>query len=103
MNTEKICVVFISNKKYLEKFIKTCNQLINAGNYNGDICLIIGDDLIEHKFEEKIFKNIFVKHFNNLNFGEEWSNINNEIKSYFRRGVFEKNFSSINFIYFILF
>ena len=37
---------FVSDKKYFNKFIETCQQLINIGKYKGSICLIIGDDLL---------------------------------------------------------
>ena len=40
-----VCVVFLCNKAYFNKFINTCNQLITNGKYNGNICLVIGDDL----------------------------------------------------------
>ena len=39
------CVVFLCNKTYFNKFIYTCNQLITNGKYNGNICLVVGDDL----------------------------------------------------------
>jgi hypothetical protein len=42
---DKFCFVFVSNKAYFDKFLYTCNLLITNGNYKGDICLVIGDDL----------------------------------------------------------
>lgn len=32
-----ICVVFICNIKYINKFLETYKQLRNIGNYNDDI------------------------------------------------------------------
>ena len=39
------CVVFLCDKPYFHKFIYTCNQLLSNGNYKGNICLVIGNDL----------------------------------------------------------
>ena len=41
-----ICFVFVCNKNYFSKFINTCNELITNGKYKGDICLVIGNDLL---------------------------------------------------------
>ena len=65
----KICCVFVCNKKYFNKFINTCNQLIKYGNYKGDICLIIGDDLVGDKLLDlSIIKdnNIIIKYFEKI-------------------------------------
>jgi len=43
------CVVFVSNKKYFPKFLESLEQLVTKGNYHGDICLVIGDDLLSDK------------------------------------------------------
>ena len=45
----KLCAVFVCNKEFFNKFIYSCNQLITIGKYNGDICLVIGDDLNGNK------------------------------------------------------
>lgn len=42
------CVVFVSNQLYLSKFVMTALTLRHQGNYQGDICLVIGDDLLNH-------------------------------------------------------
>jgi hypothetical protein len=78
-----ICVVFVCNKSYFHKFIYTCNQLIKNGNYNGNICLVIGDDLNNDKLLECDFiktYNIIVKYFPDIQFSNEFKNINNTIK-----------------------
>ena len=41
----KLCAVFVCDKEYFSRFAFTCNQLIVKGNYKGDICLVVGDDL----------------------------------------------------------
>jgi len=61
-----ICVVFTVNKPYFDKFIYTCNQLITNGNYKGEICLVIGDDLQNDELLNCDFirnHNIIIKHF----------------------------------------
>jgi hypothetical protein len=61
-----ICVVFTVNKPYFDKFIYTCNQLITNGNYKGEICLVIGDDLQNDELLNCNFirnHNIAIKHF----------------------------------------
>jgi len=53
-----ICVVFVCNKAYFNKFIYTCNQLLTNGKYNGNICLVIGDDLLN---DELLNSDIIIK------------------------------------------
>jgi len=67
----KLCAVFLCDSAYFNKFLYTYNQLINKGNYKGDICLIIGDDLINNELLkcdiiEK--NNVIIKHFPNIIF-----------------------------------
>lgn len=79
-----ICVVFTCNKKYFMKFIQTCSQLILNGKYNGNICLVIGDDLKNDKLLEcNLIKknNIIIKYFPNIQFPNNFTIINNTIKS----------------------
>lgn len=77
MNKE-ICVVFLCNKEYFSKFVNTCNQLITNGKYNGNICLVIGDDLHNNEMLNcDIIKNnnIIVKHFPNISFSHQFLDI----------------------------
>ena len=41
----RTCVLFICDKPYFDRFIQTYTQLREAGKYNGDVCLIVFDDL----------------------------------------------------------
>ena len=78
------CVVFVSNLKYFDKFKSTCNQLITNGNYKGDICLIIGDDLLNNKILDCELinnNNIVIKYFPDIQFSEYFTQINNNIKN----------------------
>lgn len=72
---DKICAVFVTNKKYLEKFYATCNQLRTVGNYKGDVCLIIGDDLNNDEFKNNEFiteNKVIVKHYPDTHFTPEF-------------------------------
>jgi len=77
-----LCAVFICNKNYFNKFLLTCKQLISNGNYKGDICLVIGDDLKNDNIlncELIIKNNIIIKHFSDIQFTKDFLDINNNI------------------------
>ena len=79
-----ICVVFVCDKNYFNKFIYTCNQLITNGKYNGNICLVVGDDLYNNELLNcDIIKNnnITIKYFPNIQFPKEFLIKNNTIKT----------------------
>jgi hypothetical protein len=72
---EKFCCTFVCNKAYFEKFMYTCNLLITKGNYKGEICLVIGDDLNNDETRSHDFivkNNIIIKYFPDLKFPEEF-------------------------------
>jgi hypothetical protein len=84
MQDNSLCVVLTCNKSYFNRFIQTCSQLRGAGNYKGDICLVIGDDLNEDpllKTDFIINNNIIVKYFPNIKFPLNFLKVNNEIRS----------------------
>lgn len=71
------CVVFVSDKKYFPKFVDSLNQLVTKGNYSGDICLIIGDDLVsDNSLKHPLITNnhVIIKHFPNLPFPNTFLN-----------------------------
>ena len=81
---DKICVVFVCNKLYFDKFVYTCNKLITNGKYQGDICLVIGDDLNNDilLIHNTIVKNnVIVKYFPNIHFTKEFLDININVKT----------------------
>ncbi len=83
-NNKKICAVFVCNKDYFDKFIYTYHQLITNGNYKGEVCLIIGDDLRNSELLSTniiMNNNIIIKHFPNIIFTDEFLNINNNVGS----------------------
>jgi hypothetical protein len=75
---EKICVVFVSNKGYLPKFYETYKQLRENGKYNGDVVLIIGDDLNENDIENT---GIIVVKFPEIKFSENFYKVLDKVKT----------------------
>lgn len=72
---DTICAVFITNNKYFNKFLQSCNQLITKGNYKNYICLIICDDLKNKNLENHYFikeNKIIIKYFPSLKFPNEF-------------------------------
>ena len=66
---DKVCVVFLCNKAYFEKFLYTCSLLLQYGQYRGDICLVIGDDLYNSDLLQHpliVQNKIIVKYFMNF-------------------------------------
>ena len=79
-----LCVVFVVNKGYFDKFINTCNQLLTNGCYKGNICLVVGEDLNNDTLLENEFilkNNIIIKYFKGIVFSEEFLIINNKVSS----------------------
>ena len=82
MDKKSLCVVFVCNKAFFNKFIYTFSQLITNGNYKGDTCLLIGDDLYNNpllKHNIIVDNNVKIKHFSDIIFTAEFININNNI------------------------
>ena len=75
---KNICIVFLCDKAYFNKFIYTCNQLVTSGKYNGSICLVIGDDLHNDKLldcDTINNNNIIIKYFADIEFTNIFLNI----------------------------
>ena len=80
--SNNICITFVCNKKYFNKFVETCDQLINIGKYQGPICLVIGDDLVNDKLLKSsiiIDNNIIIKYFPDIKFPKNFHEINRKI------------------------
>jgi hypothetical protein len=74
---DSFCVAFVCNFRYLDKFFDTCKTLIDVGEYDGPIVLIVGNDinvdaLNKHPFLKKN-KQIMVKYFPDVTFSKEVS------------------------------
>lgn len=95
--TKKICVVFACNKKYFDKFDKTCNELVTNGKYKGDICLIIDDDLKNDELLKSPIiteNNVIIKHFGRIK-------LNKSNGCYLKLNLFKTYFKKWNFIFYI--
>lgn len=82
--TNNLCIVFVCNKAYFDKFVYTCSQLVSNGQYTGDICLVIGNDLLNDKLlkcDVILNNNVHIKHFPDITFTSEFFSINNTINS----------------------
>lgn len=76
------CVVFVCNKGYFDRFIHSVNQLVTNGKYTGNICLVIGDDLLNDPLlNNDIIKNhkIIVKHFPDIKFTNEFMQVQSNL------------------------
>jgi len=84
MEKNNLCIVFVCNKAYFNKFTYTCEQLLTKGNYKGDICLVVGNDLNnDYMLESEFIKNnnIIIKYFPDIEFTKEFYEINNKINT----------------------
>lgn len=89
----KICIVLMCDKVYFSKFLTTCELLLTTGNYKGDICLLIGDDLNNDNLlnHELILKNnIIIKYFPNIIFPHSFLEINNNLITTDGRNITKK-------------
>jgi hypothetical protein len=109
-----ICVVFLCDKAYFHKFIYTCNQLLTNGNYKGNICLVIGDDLNNDdllKDEIIIKNNILVKYFPNIQFPQHFLDVqyhinrpshwNQKMFQYHKLHLFNTFFKQWDYIFYL--
>ena len=110
----KICIVFVCNKAYFDKFIYTCNLLITRGNYKGDICLVISNDLqndnlLQHPL---ILQNkIQIKYFPEMNENQEFIKTQHNLKrqarwvdrlfQYHKLNLFRSFFKQWNYIFYM--
>ena len=106
-----ICVVFVCNKNYLQKFSNTLHLLRINGQYNGEVVLIIGDDLKEQETELKNKYNIKVKYFPDIIFDKEFINNFNSLNrsahwkikkfQYHKFYLFDVYFKQWDFIFYL--
>lgn len=113
MKSNKLCVVFVCDEPYFENFIKTCTMLIENGKYDGNICLVVGDDLnnklSQHSFIIK--HDIIVKYFPNITFPREFLEVNNYVRTdgrnitkkfqWHKMHLFNSYFKQWNYIFYI--
>lgn len=64
----------MANEPYLNKALTTIEEVKKIGNYNGDIVLLVGDDL-----KDKVnYSNIIIKHFPTIDKSETLNKLNNK-------------------------
>lgn len=83
MNNNDICVVFLCDKAYFDKFVSTCDQLVTNGKYNGNICLVIGDDLQGNPLldcDTIKNNNVIIKHFPDIQFSSSFMDIQRSLE-----------------------
>lgn len=74
--TNNICTVLVTNDAFFDKLIQTLNSILSY-EYQGDICIVIGDDLLNSdKLNHPLLKlkNIIIKYFPDITFTEEFNN-----------------------------
>lgn len=74
MNIDKssICVTLLTNDAYFDKMLYTLTGICGFG-YTGDICIVIGDDLVNsNKLNHPLLSttNVFIKHFTDIKFSD---------------------------------
>jgi hypothetical protein len=111
---KKTCVVFLCDNAYFYKFINTCYQLLTVGNYKGEICLVIGDDLNNEQLYNHEFivnNNIKVKYFPNIQFTDNFIEIQkklerpahwfNKLFQYHKLHLFDTYFKQWDYIFYL--
>jgi hypothetical protein len=114
MTTQDVCAVFLCNKAYFEKFLRTYSQLITNGKYTGQVCLVVGNDLnndpmLQHKLI--VQNNIMIKYFPNLHFTQKFLHIQKhmdrephwfrKIFQYHKFHLFNTFFKQWNYIFYL--
>ena len=87
------CIVFVCNKPYFGSFLKTCSELVTNGKYYDDICLVIGDDLLDDPLLNNSLitsNNVQIKYFPNITFPDAWTDVNTSLKMTDGRNITKK-------------
>jgi hypothetical protein len=111
MGEKEFCVVLLCNNNYFTPMINTLTELRQSG-YNGDICLVIGDDLKDSdKLTHPSLKNVVIKHFPDIEFTQGFLDKFNSIKrdqywrdkkfQYHKLHLFNKYFKEWEYILYI--
>jgi len=107
-----LCVSFLCNEAYYDKFKSTCHQLIKIGNYSGEIVLVVFDDLIDidkdkfimdnniiiKRFPAVKFNEIFIKQQESLNRLPHWYNKMFQLNKFY---LFDNYFKKWNYVFYI--
>ena len=99
-----VCVLFVCNNKYINKFQNTLNMLRTNGKYEGEVVLIIGNDLKEEseKLNEKY--NIQTIYFPDFYFDKNFideSFLKDKLFQYHKFHIFDEFFKRWNYILYL--
>lgn len=74
MSSSSTCVVFICDIHYFDKFKNTYTQLVTVGQWKGDVCLIVCDELHQSPqlADFTLQNNVIVKYYNPITFPPEF-------------------------------
>jgi len=73
-NSDKICIVLLCNAAFFGKMLYTLSG-IRSNGYQGDVCIIVGDDLKDHPALGHLLLTLpgtFIKHYNDLKFSQKF-------------------------------
>jgi hypothetical protein len=112
MIDKKICVTLLCDNLYFDQMIQTLTQLKDFGKYEGDICLVIGDDLLNSdKLNHPLLSGVIIKHFENIQFSEDFLDKFYSIKrdkfwsdkkfQYHKLHLFNKFFKQWDYVFYI--
>jgi hypothetical protein len=102
--SSNICTVLVTNDAFFDRLIQTIGGILSY-EYVGDICVVIGDDLVNSdKLNHPILKlnNIIIKYFPDIVFTEEFNKKFNSISrdDLWRRKKFQYHKLNLFNVYF---
>jgi hypothetical protein len=86
-------VVLLCNKNYFPKFLQTVSELTSRGNYHGDICLLIGNDLVgDELLNNEVIKNnrVIIQHFPDLQFPDSFLKDTRKLPTFHKQFQYNK-------------
>jgi hypothetical protein len=106
LNIKTHIVTFVSDSKYFDKFIKSCDQLITNGKYVGLVCLVITDDLVNSSYLNCDFirnNNIIIKHFPDMIFPDNVKTLegSSKLAQYHKFYLFDVFFKQWDYVLYI--
>jgi hypothetical protein len=110
---DKVCVVLLCNSRFFSRMLGTLNSIRGRG-YEGDVCVVIGDDLkesyalnhpllkdsrtqIKH-FPDIEFDEVFMKFFETIDRPEHWRE---KIFQYHKLHLFNACFKQWDYIFYV--
>lgn len=108
---KKNCICLVTNDAFFDKMLYTLNGIVSRG-YSGDLCVVIGDDLINsEKLKTPALHNVIIKHFPNIKFSDTFiASFNNldrgniwkeKIFQYHKFYMFDTFFKQWNYVFYL--